>query len=83
MHIFLDSALEESEWSASRPDNFTPGERAHDTHWVVRCVGPKTGLDVVAKRKNHCVCRESNPAHTNSKRIRYTTSSNYLLLSRK
>jgi hypothetical protein len=34
-HIFLPSALAGGEWSASRPDRFTPGERAPGTH----CIG--------------------------------------------
>jgi hypothetical protein len=36
--------------SASRPDRFTPGERAPGTHWIGGWVGPRTGLDVVVKR---------------------------------
>jgi hypothetical protein len=40
--IFLTSALAGGEWSASRPDPFTPG-----THWIGGCVGPRAGLDDV------------------------------------
>jgi hypothetical protein len=32
IHIFLTSALAGGEWSASRPDRFTRGKRAPDTH---------------------------------------------------
>jgi hypothetical protein len=37
--------------SASRPDRLTPGERAPDSHLIGGWVGPRTGLDVVQKRK--------------------------------
>jgi hypothetical protein len=36
MYRFLTSALAEGEWSASRASCFTPGERAHSTHWIGR-----------------------------------------------
>jgi hypothetical protein len=49
--LFLTSALEGRLWSASRPGHFTPGERAHSTHWIVGWVGPRAGLDAVEKRK--------------------------------
>jgi hypothetical protein len=37
----------ESEWSASRPDLFTPGEIAPPpgTYWIGGWVGPRAGLD--------------------------------------
>jgi hypothetical protein len=34
LHAFLTSALDGSEWSASRPGRFTPMERAPGTHWI-------------------------------------------------
>jgi hypothetical protein len=34
IHIFLTSALVRGEWSASRLDRFTPGERIPDTHLI-------------------------------------------------
>jgi hypothetical protein len=37
---FFASALDGGEWSASRPDRFTPG-----THWGVGWVSPRLGLD--------------------------------------
>jgi hypothetical protein len=46
IHIFLTSALVEGEWSASRPDSFTPG-----AHWLGGWVGPRAGLDDVKRRK--------------------------------
>jgi hypothetical protein len=51
IHIFLTSALAGSEWSASRPGHFTPGEGAPSTHWIESWVGPRAGLDDVQKRK--------------------------------
>jgi hypothetical protein len=51
IHIFFTSALAGSEWSASRPGRFTPGERAPCTHWIKGWVNPRTGLDNVEKKK--------------------------------
>jgi hypothetical protein len=48
---FLTSALD-GEWSASRPDLFTPGERALGTHWTGGWVGPRAGLDAVEREKS-------------------------------
>jgi hypothetical protein len=42
----LTSALDGGEWSVSRLGRFTPG-----THWIGGWVGPRAGLDAVAKRK--------------------------------
>jgi hypothetical protein len=42
---FLASALVGDEWSTSRPDRFTPGERALGTHWI-GWVGSTAGLDL-------------------------------------
>jgi hypothetical protein len=49
--IFLTSALDGGEWSASHPGHFTPEERAPGTHCIGGWVGPRTGLDDVEKRK--------------------------------
>jgi len=51
LHAFLISALDEGKWSASRPSRFTPEERIRSTHWIGGCVGPRTGLDAVTRRK--------------------------------
>jgi hypothetical protein len=51
IHIFLTSALDGGEWSASRPGRFTPGERALSTHWIGGWVGPTAGLDDVENIK--------------------------------
>jgi hypothetical protein len=48
---FLDLCTSWSEWSASRPDLFTPGERSHGTHWIGGWSGPRTGPGDVEKRK--------------------------------
>jgi hypothetical protein len=44
------------ERSSSLPGHFNPG-----VHWIEGRVGPRAGLDVVAKIKNTCLCRELNP----------------------
>jgi hypothetical protein len=51
VHIFLTSALDGREWSASRPGRFTPWVIAPDTHWIGGWVDPRAGLDNVEKRK--------------------------------
>jgi hypothetical protein len=53
---FSTSELYGGEWSDSCLGRFTPG-----THWMGGWVGPRTGLDVVEKRKVALLCRESNP----------------------
>jgi hypothetical protein len=49
IHIFLTSALDGGEWSASLPGHFTPGERDPYTHWIGGWVGPRASLDDVEK----------------------------------
>jgi hypothetical protein len=34
MYVFLVSALVGGEWSASRPNRYTAGERVEVTHWI-------------------------------------------------
>jgi hypothetical protein len=51
IHIPLISVLVGGEWSASYPCHFTPGERAPST-LCTGCVGPKTSLDDVRKKKS-------------------------------
>jgi hypothetical protein len=58
---FLTSALDGGEWSVSRPCRFTPGERAHDSHWIGGWVGPRVGLNDVEKGKPLFRCRKLNP----------------------
>jgi hypothetical protein len=49
IHVFLTSALVRSEWSASRPSRFTPGERVPGTHWIGGWVDLRAGLDDIVK----------------------------------
>jgi hypothetical protein len=49
------------EWSASRPDLFTPRETAPCTHWIGGLVGPTAGVDAVVRRKIPSPYRDSNP----------------------
>jgi hypothetical protein len=48
-HVFLTSAVDGGEWSASLPGRFTPGERAAGTHWIAGWVGSRAGLDDMEK----------------------------------
>jgi hypothetical protein len=57
----LTSALDADEWSASLTGRFTSRERAPGNHWIGGWVGPRAGLDAVAKRKIPIPCRGSNP----------------------
>jgi hypothetical protein len=50
-HVSLTTALIAGEWSASRPDRFTPEERAPGTLWRGGLMGPRASLDDVEKRK--------------------------------
>jgi hypothetical protein len=83
----LTSALGGGEWSASRPDRFTPRERAPVTHWIGSWVGPRAVLDAVVKRKIPSPRRESNPRISivqpvtkhNIKNL-YTNTSAYLIV---
>jgi hypothetical protein len=40
------------EWSDSRSGLHTLGERVPGTYWTGDLLGPRAGMDVVAKRKN-------------------------------
>jgi len=51
----LTSALDVGELSDSRPGHFTPRERELGTHWIGGWVGPRVGLDMVAKREEFSV----------------------------
>jgi hypothetical protein len=48
--LFLTSALDGGDWSASRPGHFTPGERFPGNHWIGGCVGRRAGLDAVEEK---------------------------------
>jgi hypothetical protein len=47
----LTSALDGSEWSASRLGRFNPRERVPGHHWIGGWMGPRAVLDAVVKRK--------------------------------
>jgi hypothetical protein len=47
----LTSALDRGEWLVSRVGRYIPGKDP-GTHWTEGWVGPRSGLDVTAKRKN-------------------------------
>jgi hypothetical protein len=57
----LNSGVDGSEWSASRPGRFTPRETAPGAHWIGGWVGPRAVLDTVVKRKIPSPRQESNP----------------------
>jgi hypothetical protein len=69
MH-FLTSALDGGEWSVARADHFTPRERDPVTHWIGGWVGPRSGLDMVSKRKIPSPRGESNPDHPITQHMR-------------
>jgi hypothetical protein len=49
IHVFLTSAVERDERSASRPCRFKPSERARGPHWIGSWVGPRTTPDDMEK----------------------------------
>jgi hypothetical protein len=51
LQVFLTSALDGGEWSASRPGRFTTRENVPSIHWTGGWVYSIVGLDAVAKRK--------------------------------
>jgi hypothetical protein len=63
LHIFLTSALDGGEWSASRAGRFTPRVTSPGTRWIGGWVGPRASLDTVSKRKIPSPHRESNSDH--------------------
>jgi hypothetical protein len=50
LHIFLTSALDGGDWSASLSGRFTSRERATGSHWIGGWVGPRAGSDAMVKR---------------------------------
>jgi hypothetical protein len=65
------------EWSTSRPGRFTPRDRAPGTNWIGGWVGPRAGLDAVAKIKVPCPNRKSNSSRP--ARSLFTDRLSYLL----
>jgi hypothetical protein len=50
-YSFLTSALDGSEWSASRPGRALPRGKDPCTHWTGGWVGPRAGLDTEVRGK--------------------------------
>jgi hypothetical protein len=46
-YAILDSALDEGDWSNSRPSRYTHGKRAPRIHWIGGRVDPIAGLEAV------------------------------------
>jgi hypothetical protein len=70
---FLTLMLDGGEWSASHSGCFTSWEKT-GTHRVGGFVGPRAGLDTVAKREGSCPCWESKPNHPACKLVTVVTS---------
>jgi hypothetical protein len=51
IQVSFTSALVSGEWSVSRRDRFTTGERAPGARWMGSWMGPRTSLDNVERRK--------------------------------
>jgi hypothetical protein len=67
LHVFLITALDGGEQSASCARCFTPTENAPGTHWIGDWVGSRASLDMVAKKKHlplSGVIIPSSPAHS-------------------
>jgi hypothetical protein len=58
---FLTSAVDGSEWSASRFGRFIPRETDPGTYWIGGWVGTRAVLDTVVKREIPRPRWESNP----------------------
>jgi len=61
LHVFVTSALDGGEPSASNPGCLTPRETALGTHWMGDWVGPRAGKEAVVKRKSPCPVRNRAP----------------------
>jgi hypothetical protein len=51
LHVFLTSAVDGGDSSASHSGRSIPGERTLGTHCIRGCVGPRTGLDSMEERE--------------------------------
>jgi hypothetical protein len=60
-YSFLTSALDEGEWSASRPSRSLRPGKDPGTHWIGGWVRLRAGLDAEATGKVLCLCRVSSP----------------------
>jgi hypothetical protein len=60
---FLTSAVVGSEWSASRPDCFTPEEGTPCAHLIGGWVGPRS-CSMTRRSEHFLPCRDSNSDHS-------------------
>jgi hypothetical protein len=61
-YSFLTSALDEGEWSASRPDiTPPPPERTPGAHWIGGWLGLRAGLDTDARGEIFASASDGNP----------------------
>jgi hypothetical protein len=58
---FFTSAVDASEWTASRTGRFILNERGSDTHWIGMWIEPTVDLEAVHKRKQYFLSLTSNP----------------------
>jgi hypothetical protein len=61
----LTSALDGCEWPASCPGQFTPRERAPGTLRIGGWVGPRAGLNVVARSQPEAQCYTTEVVYQN------------------
>jgi len=59
-YTFLTLALDGGKWSASCLGHFTLTVSCPGTHYRGGWMGPRTGLDVMAKRKNPIIAPARN-----------------------
>jgi hypothetical protein len=72
----LPLALDGGQWSASRSDRFTSGERAPGTHWIGGWVDPRTGVDEVEKILDLTGTQNSDPSVVQLVASHYTDCAN-------
>jgi hypothetical protein len=77
IHLFLTSALDGGEWSASCPSRFSPREKGPGIQWTEGWVVPRAGLDAVVWKKNPQPLSGLEPPIIQ----RYNTELSWLLLS--
>jgi hypothetical protein len=75
--------MDESEWLASRPGRFNPGERAPGIHWIWGWLGPAAGLDAVKKVKISCMCQNRMVQRMACPYIDWAISASYLKIHTK
>jgi len=79
VQTFSNLTLDEGDWSASCPGNFTLRDRGPGIHWMGGWVGTRAYLDMAAKRKIPCPYHELNPGHTSHNLVTTLTELPWLL----